>query len=156
MKSSFVLLGMASAQLDSIGLLQLRALANLSIREHDQATDGCEALVAPGFKFGVKVFPAGSSSSVDQCVHFSSTAAITEAVGVARKASLNENFAVINAKSSLSSVQLAVKGNQDLVTEAQANADMLNDRDGESIKGQNRRFDIDIQQSSSDKKSLDD
>lgn len=26
---------------------------------------GCEALVSPGFKFGVQVFPAGSSSSVD-------------------------------------------------------------------------------------------
>ena len=50
---------------------------------------GCEALVSPGFKFGVQVFPAGSSSSVDQCVGFSSTAAITEAVGVARKASMN-------------------------------------------------------------------
>ena len=101
MQSSFVLLGMASAELDSTGLLQMRALANLSIREHDQAIDGCEALAAPGFKFGVKVFPAGSSSSVDQCVRFSSTAAITEAVGVARKASLNENFAVIKAKEGL-------------------------------------------------------
>ena len=124
MKSSFVL-GRASPQLDSTGLLQLRAFANLSIRVHDQAAPvGCEALVAPGFKFGVKVFPAGSSSSVDQCVGFSSTAAITEAVGVARKASMNENFAVIKAKSSLSTAQVAVKGHQDLVTEAQANADM--------------------------------
>ena len=67
MKSSFVSLGMASAQLDSTGLLQLRALTNLSIRVDDQAAPvGCEALVAPGFKFGVKVFPAGSSSSVER------------------------------------------------------------------------------------------
>ena len=68
---------------------------------------GCEALVSPGFKFGVQVFPAGSSSSVDQCVGFSSTAAITEAVGVARKASLNEQFAVIKAKSSYNIKQKA-------------------------------------------------
>jgi len=125
MKSSFVLLGLTSAQPDSTGLLQLRALSNLSIRVHDQAAPvGCEALVAPGFKFGVKVFPAGSSSSVDQCAGFSSTAAIMETVGVARKALLNEQFAVVKAKSSLSTAQVAVKGQQDLVTEAQANAGM--------------------------------
>ena len=68
---------------------------------------GCEALVSPGFKFGVQVFPAGSSSSVDQCVGFSSTAAITEAVGVARRASMNDNFAAIKAKSSYNIKQKA-------------------------------------------------